>query len=124
MSEIHLFQHSTDAVTLESGEVLFLEGDQGEEMFAVVEGEIELSRHGSVIEVVGAGGILGELSLVDPAPRSADARARGAARVARVDKRQFTFLVQEHPTFALQVMSIMAERIRRTNDRGYGAAVQ
>ena len=85
-------------------------------MFAVVEGEIELIRDGTVVETVGAGGILGELALIDPAPRSAGARVRTAARVVRIDKRQFTFLVHEHPTFALQVMTVMAERLRKTNE--------
>jgi hypothetical protein len=32
-----------------------------------------------------------------------------------VDQKHFTYLVHEHPTFALQVMTIMAERLRRTN---------
>jgi CRP/FNR family transcriptional regulator, cyclic AMP receptor protein len=54
--------------------------------------------------------------LIDPAPRSADARARTDARVVRIDKRRFTFLVHEHPTFALQVMTVMAERLRKTNE--------
>jgi len=116
MAEINIFKHASDALSLETGEALFREGDQGDVMFAVVEGEIEVSRNGSVIEVVGPGGILGELSLIDPAPRSAGAHARTPARVVRVDQRQFTFLVHEHPTFALQVMAVMAERLRKTTD--------
>ncbi|MGZ4140829.1 MAG: cyclic nucleotide-binding domain-containing protein [Actinomycetota bacterium] len=116
MAEIHIFKNASDALPLEPGEALFRAGDQGDVMFAVVDGEIELSRAGSVIEIVGPGGILGELSLIDPAPRSADAHARGPARVVRIDQRQFTFLVHEHPTFALQVMAVMAERLRKTTD--------
>lgn len=116
MTEIRIFQHSKDALEIQPGDVLFREGDLGEVMFAVVEGEVELTREGRVIEEVGAGGILGELALIDPAPRSATATARTLARIVSVDRRHFTFLVQEHPTFALQVMAILAERLRRTND--------
>jgi CRP/FNR family cyclic AMP-dependent transcriptional regulator len=116
MTEINIFRSSADTHPVEAGEILFSEGDLGTEMFAVIEGEIELTRHGSVIEVVGPGGILGELALIDTAPRSAAARARTSARVVRVDQRQFTFLVHEHPTFALQVMAVMAERLRKTNE--------
>ena len=115
MAEINIFKHSPDARTLEPGEILFREGDAGDAMFAVVEGGIELVVGGEAVEVVGPGGILGELSLVDAAPRSATARAQAASRVVPVDHRQFVFLVQEHPTFALQVMAIMAERLRKTN---------
>jgi len=116
MSEINIFKHSKDAVTVAAGELLFREGDEGEHMFAVVEGEIDLLRESLIVETVGAGGILGEMALIDPAPRSADARVRSEARVVRIDKRQFTFLVHEHPTFALQVMTVMAERLRKTNE--------
>ena len=116
MAEINLFKHSKDAVPVEAGTILFREGDAGDVMFAVVEGEIDLIREATTIETVGAGGIFGEMALIDPAPRGASARARTAARVVRVDKSQFTFLVHEHPTFALQVMTVMAERIRRTNE--------
>lgn len=116
MTEIGLFKYSKDTAALGPGEVLFREGDRGEVMFAVVEGRIELSRHGHSVEDVGPGGILGELALIDAARRSATATARTHARVARVDQKQFMFLVQEHPTFALQVMKIMSERLRRTNE--------
>jgi CRP-like cAMP-binding protein len=115
MVEINLFKHSKDAVPVTAGDVLFLEGDPGDVMFAVVDGEIDLLREGATIETVRAGGIFGEMALIDPAPRGASARARTDARIVRVDRQQFTFLVHEHPTFALQVMTVMAERIRRTN---------
>ena len=116
MAQINIFRHSADALTVEAGTTLFREGEIGDVMFAVVEGEIELLVDTTTVETVGPGGILGELALIDPAPRSATARALTPARVVRVDQSQFTFLVHEHPTFALQVMTIMAERIRRTNE--------
>ncbi len=84
-------------------------------MFAVVEGEVELGVNGTVVEAVGPGGILGELALIDAGPRSATATATTAARVVPVDAERFTYLVNEHPTFALQVMTVMAERLRRAN---------
>lgn len=117
MAKINIFKHAQDTVALQPGEVLFRQGDPGDVMFAVVEGEIELSRAGNVIETVGPGGITGELALIDSAPRSATATAGAAARVVPVDHKYFTFLVQEHPTFALQVMTVMAERLRKTNER-------
>ena len=115
MVEINIFKHAADAETVETGTVLFRRGDPGDVMYAVVEGEIDLLLDGTVVETVHAGGILGELALIDAAERSAEARARTTARIVRVDQRQFTFLVHEHPTFALQVMKVMAERLRHTN---------
>jgi CRP/FNR family cyclic AMP-dependent transcriptional regulator len=116
MTGINIFKHATNTVTLEPGEVVFNEGDPGDVMFAVVEGSVDILIGDAVVETVEASGIVGELALVDTDPRSASAIARTAARLARVDRKEFTFLVQEHPTFALQVMRVLAERIRRAND--------
>ena len=124
MSEINLFRNSTDGVSVGAGDFLFRVGDPGDVMFAVVEGEVDLRVNDSVVETVRPGGILGELSLIDHAPRSADAQARTPARVVKVDEQQFVFLVQEHPTFALEVMKVMAERMRRTNEAATATYVE
>ena len=116
MAEMNMFMHASGSQLIEPGATLFRQGETGEVMFAVVEGEVELTRNGSVVDVIGPGGIIGELALIDPAPRSATAIARTSARVVPVDKREFMFLVQEHPTFALQVMTVMADRLRKTTD--------
>ncbi len=116
MAEINLFKNARDSIAVAAGDVLFRDGDDGDVMFALVEGEVELVRDGVVLEDVGPGSIFGEMALIDPSPRSATAQARTAARVVTVDRAHFTFLVQEHPTFALQVMTVMAERLRRANE--------
>jgi CRP/FNR family transcriptional regulator, cyclic AMP receptor protein len=116
MADINLFRSSPDALTVEVGETLFREGETGEVMFALVEGSVEVSRAGQVLETVGPGAILGELALIDASPRAATATATAPTRVVRIDKDHFTFLVQEHPTFALQVMAVMADRLRRVDD--------
>lgn len=115
MVQINVFRHAPDTEALEPGDVLFREGDDGDVMFAVAEGQVELAVDGVVVEAVGPGGILGELALIDAAPRSATATAATPARVVRVDEERFSYLVHEHPTFALQVMTVMADRLRRAN---------
>jgi CRP/FNR family cyclic AMP-dependent transcriptional regulator len=117
MTKIGIFKNARDAVTFEAGQTVFAEGDPGDRMYAVVDGTIEISRNGAVIETLGAGEIFGELALVDDQARGATAVAATVARIAPVDRERFTYLVHEHPTFALQVMSVMAERLRSANDR-------
>lgn len=102
-----------DVVDYAAGSVIFSAGDQGEDMLVVVEGQIEISRDGEVLRVVEPGAVIGEMALVDQKPRSADAKAVADSRVAHIDERRFLFLVQETPNFALHIMSVMAERIRR-----------
>jgi CRP/FNR family cyclic AMP-dependent transcriptional regulator len=117
MTMLNIFRNARDLVTFAPGEVVFKEGDPGDVMYAVVDGRVDIVRDGATIETVGAGGIFGELALVDDSARGATAVAASEAKLARVDKAHFTFLVQEHPTFALQVMAVMAERLRRANER-------
>ena len=116
MSGINIFKHASDKLSLGAGEVVFKEGDPGDVMYAVIEGSVDIVLGDTVLETVESGGLVGELALVDSGPRSASAIVRAPAELARVDEREFVFLVQEHPTFALQVMRILAERIRRAND--------
>lgn len=116
MTEINLFKFAPDAIEVQPGEALFREGEPGDAMFAVVDGSVDVTLQGQVVEQLGPGSILGELALIDSSPRAATATATEPSRVVRVDKKHFMFLVQEHPTFALQVMAVMAERLRRAND--------
>jgi CRP-like cAMP-binding protein len=115
MAEISFFRNAPDMRTLAPGEVLFREGEAGDHMFAVVEGSLELAVADRVVDRVGPGQILGEMAIIDQSIRSATATAITEARVAPVDRKRFVFLVQEHPTFALLVMEIMAERLRKAN---------
>jgi CRP/FNR family transcriptional regulator, cyclic AMP receptor protein len=112
-----IFRHVKNTVTFKVGDVIFNEGDAGDYMFIVQEGLVDIILNGKVVETVGEGGILGEMALVDQESRSAGAVAKTDCRVVPVSQKQFTFMVQETPYFALQVMHIMAERLRRQHER-------
>ncbi|HEU5100134.1 MAG TPA: Crp/Fnr family transcriptional regulator [Roseiflexaceae bacterium] len=68
--------------------------------------------------MAGPGGIVGEMALIDDRPRSATAVAATDCRLVPIDERRFTFLVQQTPMFALAVMRVMAERLRRRLGEG------
>jgi CRP-like cAMP-binding protein len=95
-----------------TGETIFKVSDPDKVLYAVLEGEVEILFNGQVLEVVGEGGIMGEKSLVDDNPHTTTAIARTDCKIARVDERQFMFLVQETPMFAIHVMRVMAQRTR------------
>ncbi len=115
-TEINLFRHSRVTRELAVGQRLFSSGDDGDSMFSVLEGSIELYDGLRLVETVHVGGIIGELALIERAPRSLHAVAAAPTKVAIVDEAEFTYLVQNHPTFALLVMRSMAERLRRNTD--------
>jgi CRP-like cAMP-binding protein len=114
-TEIHIFRHSKERREVAAGEVIFEQGAAGDKMYAVVEGELEVFFNGHIVDRVRPGGIVGEMALIDNSPRSSTVKAAEASVLAEVDKRHFLYLVQEHPTFALDVMSIMADRLRRVD---------
>ena len=114
---LHLFRHSPDARTVASGSVLFEPNEPGGVLYVILSGEVEIRIGGQVVEAVGSGGIVGELALIDKAPRSGSAIAVSEATVVPVDERRFLFLVQQTPFFALNVMRVMADRLRRRTAR-------
>lgn len=107
-----LFNNAQSTITVPAGEVIFTEGDPGDEMFGIVEGEVELRRGDTALRTLGVDDVFGEMALIDSSPRSATAIARSDTVLAVINQHRFLFLVQETPMFALQVMSAMASRVR------------
>ncbi len=104
-------------VAVSAGSTVAGAGGPGERMYIVKTGVLEIRRGGLVLEVVGAGGLVGEMALVDDSPRSAEVVATTACELVPIDRAHFLFLVQETPTFALEVMRLFAHRLRRMNER-------
>lgn len=86
-------------------------------MFVVIEGEVEIREGLTVLEAAGPGSIIGEMALIDDEPRSATVVAKIDSKLVPVNRHRFEFMVQETPYFALTVMKILADRLRRTNAR-------
>jgi CRP/FNR family transcriptional regulator, cyclic AMP receptor protein len=102
--------------SLPAGEKVFLQDEAGGAMYLVRSGLIDILMFGRVLETVGADGIFGEMSLIDDAPRSAAALAATNTEVAILDRAAFLRLVQAEPGFALYVLQVLAQRLRRLDD--------
>jgi CRP-like cAMP-binding protein len=113
-----------EPLALAEGERLFHEGEPGHQMYIVRSGTLELRLGRRLLEVVGPGGVVGEMSLVDPAPRSATAVAGPGCSVVAIDEGMFHSLVRAVPNLALEVMGIMARRLRRGNLAGAPRAMR
>jgi CRP/FNR family cyclic AMP-dependent transcriptional regulator len=96
---------------------IFRKGDPATEMFLVRKGSIAIQLDGKTVETIGPGGIFGEMALIDNEPRSAAAVALEDSEVIPIDDRLFVILVQDAPYFALDVMRVLTDRIRRMNQR-------
>ena len=107
-----------ETITLRSGHFLFQEGDEGDALYIVKSGTVRIMRGSIVYETVKAGGIVGEMALVDNGmPRSASVIAATSAELIKIDTPKFLALVASVPDFALTVMVVMARRIRVMNSR-------
>lgn len=114
---IGLLRRSGEAERFQAGDLVFSKGDPADRMYLVDSGTVSLTIDDRVLEVVGPGGVFGEMAVIDREPRSADAVAESDCELVAIDKRRFWFLVQETPYFAEFVMRIMANRLRRESAR-------
>jgi CRP/FNR family cyclic AMP-dependent transcriptional regulator len=115
MSSIDYLQGEPNQISLLENDLVFSEGQPGDNMYAVMEGQIDLLVGGKTLESLGPGGVFGEMALIDGSPRSTSAKAAKDTHLAVIDKKRFLFLVQNTPNFALDVMHVMAERLRNGN---------
>ena len=115
MNPAELFRKETDTLQLAPGDFLFREGEKGDKMYVLLEGEIDIFLGDFVFETAGSGALLGEMALIDDTPRTANAVAKSPSRLAQIDRRRFHFLVQQTPHFSTHVMKILADRLRHTN---------
>jgi len=109
MSLVDLLPSDARLTTVPAGELIFAQGDRGDKMYVIAEGEVRILIDGKLVEVIGAGAILGEMALLDAEPRITKTRCV----LVPLDERSFTDLVTRRPEFALQVMRVLAHRLRR-----------
>ena len=98
-----------------AGETIFLAGAEGHHMYVVLDGQVDITVGDRVVDRIVAGGIFGEMALVDNHPRTGTAIASSNAKLLRLDEKEFLKLVGDSPSFSLKVMRAMAERLRRAN---------
>lgn len=106
-----------------AGEVVFDEGDEGEAIYAIVSGEMEILRADGErqlrLALLGAGEVFGELALLDQAPRAAQARARADCLLVVFFRADFMNLLETHPKIASKIALALARhlgtRLRQAN---------
>jgi len=100
-----------------AGKELFREGDPGEGLYLLVAGEIDVVKRGPrgerSLARLGAGAVLGEISLLTSEMRSATGRALVATRVLRLPVQRFRALLESGSSAALKVVAAIAEVLAR-----------
>ena len=101
--------------SLKAGETIFNQGDPATELYVIQSGRVGIHLGNRLLDTLEANQMFGEMSMVDPAPRSATAIATTDVRLVRLSKKQFLELIRRSPTFALDVMGVLARRLRAAN---------
>ena len=117
MNLLEIFENSGDMLKFPAGATIFKEGSVGDFMYVVMEGTIRLSLRNEFLAEVSAGGIVGEMALLDSDDRSATATAITDCVLAPIDLHSFKMLIQHTPDFALHVMNVLADRLRMANEK-------
>jgi CRP-like cAMP-binding protein len=99
------------------GDYLISRNDSNAEMFIIKSGNAAIVVDGVTVESLSEGMIVGEMALLDRSPRSAEVVAVTNVTAIPIDERRFIQMVGKAPHFALQVMRVMARRLRGMNER-------
>jgi len=100
------------------GQVIFAEGEPGDRLYAIAAGKVKIARRSpdgrqNLRTVLGPSDIFGELSVVDPGPRTSNATALTDVRVMSMDRSELRALMTDHPVITDQLLRMLARRLRR-----------
>jgi CRP-like cAMP-binding protein len=116
MADLSIFVDDHQTHDFPAGHRFITAGEKGDEMYIVVEGEVEVELRGKVLETIKAGGMFGELAIIDRHERSANVTSKTAVKISKIDQKRFLYLIRNHPFFAIEVMTVMADRLRHFDD--------
>jgi signal transduction histidine kinase len=104
-------------IAINAGDVLIEEGTLGDSMFIILDGEFEVSKRSAQqdikLDVREQGAVIGEMSLLDHAPRSATVRALKDGRLLMIDHSTFDQLLASSPTAAMSILHTVTSRLRQ-----------
>ena len=104
----------------QDGDIIIQQGEVGDCMYVIQEGQVEILVEESDREVLvatrGEGALLGEMAIFDREVRSATVRALGEVRALTVDKKNFMRRIHSDPTLALRIVETMSHRLRELSD--------
>ena len=108
------------------GETIFSEGDEGDRLFVILSGAVRISKNipgmgEEALSVLRVGNYFGEMSLIDNATRSADARTHEDSSLMTLSKKDLETLMDEKKDIGYKILSkfveTLSQRLRDTNDK-------
>lgn len=98
------------------GAIIFAQGEVGDEAFIIESGRVEIARGDGkaelIIGIVNPGDLIGEMALIDSAPRMATARAMGKTTCIVIPKRVFGRVLKQSSPVVVAVLNTLLRRLR------------
>lgn len=98
---------------VDAGEVLIREGDVGNDLVLLLEGNANVQRGTQILNKLQPGDHVGEISLLDGQPRSADVIAETPVRVLTIDHVAFAQILESEPNLTRKIVLGLCRMIRR-----------
>lgn len=119
--QLRALTNGSRPTTFASGHVFFEQGQQGDELYVILEGKVKVSQRAPdgrehLVTLRGPVESFGELSVLDPGPRIATATAMGDVCVEAIDGRRLRAWLAGNPDAGQRMLRVIARRIRRTDE--------
>jgi len=95
---------------------IFSEGEPAGLLFVIVSGDVELTMDGDLMSTETAGGIIGEMAIIEDAQQGATASTLTETRVVGLNREQINDFMLESSEFALHLMTVLASRLRLVHE--------
>jgi hypothetical protein len=103
-----------EPVTVLAGATLLAKGQAGSSFYILIDGQVRVHDGQRTLATLGEGDVLGELTLLDPAPRSDSVTAVTDTRLFRLDQEPFHELLDDQSEIAWKMLQLLARRLRRS----------
>ena len=107
----------SNEINYDTGHNLFCEGDNGDSMFLIMSGKVNVIQNGKTIVELDDGQCIGEMALLDNEPRSADAVTSKESILLKVDQNGFYELMASNQEIMQQIVKMLARRLRKMNEQ-------
>ena len=118
--ELETVAKAADEIMMTEGSLIVDQGQTGREAFVILSGEVTIKRSGRKVATLGAGDVVGELSLLDHGPRTASAICATDCTLLVIDQRRFISVLDDVPSIAHKLMGVLASRIRQMDRSVFG----
>lgn len=122
--QLALFSSYVELLEFEPDTTVFKEGDDGDAVYFILKGELEVSKDsdwGEDIKIASLvdGSVFGEMALIDELPRSASITTRTKSSVLKLNKNNFETILEKHPAIGVILLKglaqIVCQRVRESN---------